>query len=122
MCTLVPPTLKCTQSRNGVPSRQNPLYHSPYPNYCLCPCPFPHLRPSPCLAHTCLLSQCMCQGCTIPIIPIPLCPSPFIPILREPQWCPLIIPLTHFQLTHSHHKCSLDNLWNKKHYIISLNV
>src|SRR5258708_3513906 len=110
MHTLLPLTLEHVQSRNGVPSRQNPLRHSPCPSHCPYLCPFPCLRPSLCPARTCPLSQHMYQGCTIPIIPIPLCPSPFIPILREPQWCPLIIPLTHFQLTHSHHKCSLDNL------------
>src|SRR5216684_293092 len=59
MHALLPPTLEHVQSRNGAPSRQNPLRHSPCPSHCPCLHPFPHLRPSPCPAHTCPLSQCM---------------------------------------------------------------
>src|SRR5258707_13363509 len=109
MYALLLPTLEHAQLRNGAPSRQNPLHHSPCPSHCPCLHLFPCLHLSPCPAHTCPLSQCMRQGCTIPIIPIPLCPTPFIPILRKPQSCPLIIPLTGFGLTHSHPKCSLHN-------------
>jgi hypothetical protein len=104
MRTLLLPTHEHAQQRNGAPSRQNPLLHCP------CPGPFPRLRPSPCPARTRPLPQRMRQGCTIPTISIPLCPSPFIPILREPQWRPLIIPLTRFRLTHTHHKCNLEIL------------
>ncbi len=115
MHALLPPTLEHVQQRNGAPSRQNPC-----PSHCPCPRPFPHLRPfphprpfshlhpSPCLSCTRPLSRRTRLGCTH-IIPIPPCPSPFIPILRE-LWLPLIIPLTHFRLTHTHHKCNLEIL------------
>src|SRR5229473_10227 len=79
----------------------------------LTPCipgPSPPRTPfSPCLARTRPLSQCTHLGCT-PIIPIPPCPSPFSPNLRESLWLPLIFPLTRFRLTHTHHKCYLENV------------
>src|SRR5258708_22803212 len=46
MHTLPPPTLKhVQQQKNGAPSRQNHLRHSPCPIHCPCPRPFP--RPHP---------------------------------------------------------------------------
>src|SRR5229473_8385408 len=161
MHALPPPTLKhAQQQKNGAPSRQNRLRHSPCLSHCPCPCPFPRLcpfprsrpfprlcpfsrlhpfprlcpfprsypfpcphpspcpRPSPCLVHTCPLSQRTRPGRITPIIPIPPYPSPFIPLLREPLWLLLIIPLTRFQLTHTHHKCKLEIGRIIKNYII----
>src|SRR5258708_38030587 len=108
MPTLLPPTLEHVQQRNGAPLRQNPCpSHCPCPCLFSCPHSFSHLHLFPCLACTHPLSRCMHLGCTH-IIPIPPCPSPFIPILREPLWLPLIIPLMRFQLTHTYHKCNLE--------------
>src|SRR5713226_7675778 len=48
MHTLLPPTLKhAQQQKNGVPSRQNRLRHSPCLSHCPCPRPFPRLCPFP---------------------------------------------------------------------------
>src|SRR5713226_1657122 len=48
MHALLPPTLKhAQQQKNGAPSRQNRLRHSPCLIHCPRPCPFPRLSPSP---------------------------------------------------------------------------
>src|SRR5713226_3376187 len=48
MHALPPPTLKhMQQQKNGVPSRQNHLRHSPCPSHCPCPRPFPRPHPFP---------------------------------------------------------------------------
>src|SRR5258708_32562696 len=48
MHALPPPTLKhAQQQKNGVPSRQNRLRHSPCLSHCPCPRPFPRLCPFP---------------------------------------------------------------------------
>ena len=65
--------------------------------------PLPRRFPSP--AHT-PDSHSTRPGCTIPTIPITQCPNPLTLILREPLWLLHIIALTH-----SHHKCNLDNMY-----------
>src|SRR5229473_6130133 len=48
MHALPPPTLKhVQQQKNGAPSRQNHLHHSPCLSHCPCPHPFPRLCPFP---------------------------------------------------------------------------
>src|SRR5216684_6328703 len=69
MHTLPPPTLEhVQQQKNGAPSRQNHLCHSPCLSHCPCPrpFPFPHLFP------------CLCP--LPPPLPLPLpFPSPLPP-------------------------------------------
>src|SRR5260370_37715521 len=49
MHTLPLPTLEhAQQQKNGAPSRQNCLHHSPCLSHCPCPRLFPHLCPFPC--------------------------------------------------------------------------